>query len=136
MTGMKKIFFVFVAHACAFILYAQGSLQLGAGTHVKSSGGAYIVLDNINIVNNGTLQQVAGNGFVKLTGATNVSLSGSSNTFIDELLMAKSSGATFSLNSNLSIVSSVNFSGGLLNLNNSILNLGNTGNLINESESS
>ena len=133
---MKKIFFVFVAHACALILYAQGSMQLDAGTHVKSSGSAYIVLDNVSIVNNGSFQQVAGNGFVKLTGATNVSLSGSGTTAIDELRMAKSSGATFSLNSNLSIVSSVNFSGGLLSLNNSVLNLGNTGYLINESESS
>jgi len=134
MTGMKNIFFVFVAQACALILYAQGSMQLGAGTHVKSSAGAYIVLDNINIVNNGTLQQIAGNGFIKLTGATTVSLSGSSNTVIDALLMAKSTGSTFNLNSNLSIVSNVNFSGGLLNLNNSILNLGSTGIFINESE--
>jgi len=105
MTGMKKIFFVFVAHACALILYAQGSMQLGAGTHVKSSGSAYIVLDNVSIVNNGSFQQVAGNGFVKLTGATNVSLSGSGTTAIDELRRAKISGPTFSLNSNLSIFS-------------------------------
>jgi hypothetical protein len=133
---MKKIFFVFVAHACACLLFAQGSMQIGAGAHVKSSGGAYIVLDNVGINNNGSFQQTAGNGFIKLTGTTNVSLSGSSNTTIDALLMAKSSGTTFTLNSNLSIVSNVNFSSGLLNLNNSVLNLGTTGIFINESESS
>ena len=133
---MKKVYFVFVAHACALILYAQGSMQLGAGAYVKTSNGVYIVLDNVNIVNNGSFQQIASNGFIKLTGATNVSLSGSSGTSIDALLLAKSGGATFSLNSNLAIVSQVNFSGGLLNLNNSILNLGSTGNFINESESS
>jgi len=93
-------------------------------------------LDNVSINNNGSFQQTAGNGFIKLTGATNVSLAGSSNTTIDALQMAKSSGTTFSLNSNLSIVSNVNFSGGLLNLNNSVLNLGTTGIFINESESS
>ena len=133
---MKKIFFVFLAHACACMLFAQGSMQIGAGAYVKSSGGAYIVLDNVGINNNGSFQQTAGNGFIKLTGTTNVSLSGSSNTTIDALLMAKSSGTTFTLNSNLSIVSNVNFSSGLLNLNNSVLNLGTTGIFINESESS
>ena len=133
---MKKIFFVLLAHACACMLFAQGSMQIGAGAHVKSSGGAYIVLDNVGINNNGSFQQTAGNGFIKLTGAANVSLAGSSNTTIDALLMAKSSGATFNLNSNLSIVSIVDFSGGVLNLNNSVLNLGSTGIFINESESS
>ena len=133
---MKKIFFVFVAHACAFISYSQGSIQLGAGTHIKSVGGAYIVLDNANIINNGSFQQTAGNGFVKLTGATNVSLAGSSVTTIDALQLAKSSGATLSLNTDLSIVSNVNFSGGLLNLNNNVLNLGSTGVFTGESETS
>lgn len=133
---MKKIFFVFVAHACAFISFAQGSLQLGAGAYIKSSGGAYIVLENTSITNNGSFQQTAGNGFVKLTGATNVSLSGSNAPTIDILQLAKSSGATFSLHSNLSVVSNVNFSGGLLNLNNSVLDLGSTGSLTSESEAS
>lgn len=133
---MKKIFFVFVAHACAFTLCAQGSMRLGAGAYVKSSGGAYIVLNNVSITNNGSFQQTAGNGFVKLTGGIDVSLSGNGTTAIDALLMAKTGVATFSLNSNLSVVSNLNFSGGLLNLNNSVLNLGSTGVFINESESS
>lgn len=133
---MKKIFFLFVAHACAFISNAQGSFQVGTGSFVKSVDGAYLVLENVNISNNGSFQQVAGNGFVKLTGATNVNLSGNNNTAIDALLLAKSSGAIFSMNSNLSIVSAVNFSTGFLNLNNNVLNLGTTANLINESESS
>ena len=133
---MKKIFFVFVAHACAFMLYGQGSLQIGAGAFIKSSGGAFLVLENTNLTNNGSFQQTAGNGFVKLTGATNVSLSGSSATTIDAIQLAKSSGATFSLNVDLSILSNVNFSSGLLNLNNNVLNLGSTGVFTGESETS
>lgn len=130
---MKKILFVFVAHTCVLITWAQGSLQVGAGAFIKSSGGAYLVLDNTNIVNNGSLQQAAGNGFVKLTGGATVGLSGSSNTIIDALVLAKSDGTTYNLNSDLFIVSGVNFSGGNLNLNNSVLNLGSTGSLLNES---
>ena len=101
---MKKILFVFVAHTCVLITRAQGSLQVVAGAFIKSSGGAYLVLDNTNIVNNGSLQQAAGNGFVKLTGGATVGLSGSSNTIIDALVLAKSDGTTYNLNSDLFIV--------------------------------
>src|SRR5438477_2168182 len=131
---MKKIFLLLVAHACALTLLSQGLVQLGTGTYVSSSGGAYLVFDNVNIINNGSIQQVAGAGFVKLTGSANVSLSGAGATTIDELLLAKSGPSTLSLQSALSVVSKVNFSGGLLNLNNSVLNLGSTGIFSNESE--
>ena len=131
---MKKIFIVFIAHACSLVMYSQASIKVDAGAHIRSAGGAYMVLDNINIGNNGSIQQTAGSGFVKLTGATNVSLSGSGITAFDVLQLAKDDGAIFNLNSNLSIVSNVNFSGGLLNLDNSVLNLGNSGVLTGESE--
>ena len=133
-TGMKKIFLLLVAHACAFTLWAQVSVQLGTGATVNSSGGAYFILNNVNIVNNGSFQQTGGDGFVVLTGTSNVSLSGSGSTNINTLLLAKSGAATFNLQSNLNVASKVNFSGGLLNLNNSILNLGSTGIFTNESE--
>jgi hypothetical protein len=48
--------------------------------------------------------------------------------------LAMTGASTFGLLSNLSVVSKVNFSGGLLNLNNSVLNLGTTGIFSNESE--
>ncbi|HET9826678.1 MAG TPA: hypothetical protein VFP87_15160, partial [Chitinophagaceae bacterium] len=73
---MKKIFLLVVAHACAMTLLAQGSVQLGTGAYVNSSGGGYLVFDNVNVVNNGSVQQAAGAGFVKLTGSAHVSLSG------------------------------------------------------------
>lgn len=131
---MKKIILLLVAHACALTLLSQGLVQLGTGAYVNSSGGAYLVFDNVNIVNNGSVQQVAGAGFVKFTGSANVSLSGTGATTIDELLLAKTGASTLSLQSGLSVVSKVNFSGGLLNLNNNVLNLGSTGIFSNESE--
>src|SRR5437773_2413175 len=131
---MKKIILLLVAHACALTLLSQGLVQLGTGAYVNSSGGAYVVFDNVNIVNNGSVQRVAGAGFVKFTGSANVSLSGTGATTIDELLLAKTGASTLSLQSSLSVVSKVNFSGGLLNLNNNVLNLGSTGIFSNESE--
>ena len=133
---MKKLFLLLVGHTCVVALFSQASIRLGTGAYLTTSGGAYLVLDNINIVNNGSLQQAAGAGFVKMTGAANVTISGTGTTTIDELLLAKPGASTMSLLSNLTIVSKVNFSGGLLNLNNSVLNLGSAGIFSNESEAS
>ena len=131
---MKKIILVLVASICSFQLLAQGTMQLTAGAAIKTTGNAYMILENMNVVNNGSFQQTSGNGIVKLTGSLNVNLSGSSATTINQLLMAKSGSASLDLQSNLSVVSNVTFSGGLLNLNNNILDLANTGSFIGESE--
>jgi len=131
---MKKIILVLVASVCSFYLCSQGTLQLTAGATIQTTGNAYIILENMHIVNNGSLQQTSGNGIVKLTGDLNVNLSGSSATTINQLLMAKSGSASLNLQSNLSVVSNVTFSGGLLNLNNNILDLASTGSFIGESE--
>jgi len=133
-TDMKKIILVLVASVCSFQLWSQGTLKLTAGSNIRTSSGAYLVLDNVNIANDGSFEQAAGAGFVKLTGPMNVSLSGTGTTTIDELLLEKMGPSTLSLQSNLTVVSKVNFSHGLLNLNNSILNLGSTGIFTSESE--
>ena len=133
---MKKIFFILCACVLVFQTSGQGTLQMTPGAHIKTSGGAYLFLDNMHIVNDGSLQQTAGNGFVKLTGAQNVNLSGSSATILNQLLLAKSGSSSLNLQSNLSVLSQVDFAGGLLNLNNNVLDLGTTGVFANESEAS
>jgi type IX secretion system substrate protein len=135
-TAMKKIILVLVASVCSFQLWSQGTLQLTAGSNIKTTGNAFLVVDNMHIVNDGTLQQTKDNGIVKLTGSVNVNLSGSSATTLNQLVMAKSGSASLNLLTNLSIVSGVSFSGGLLNLNNSSLDLGTTGVFVGESEAS
>jgi hypothetical protein len=133
---MKKIILVLVASVCSFQLWSQGTLQLTAGSNIKTTGNAFLVLNNMHIVNNGTLQQTSGNGTVKLTGGLSVDLSGSSATTLNQLVMAKSGSASLNLLTNLSIVSSVTFSGGLINLNNNFLDLGTAGVFTSESETS
>ena len=131
---MKKFILVLVASICSFHLWSQGTLQLTAGATFKTSGNAYLILENMHIVNDGSLQQTSGNGIVKLTGGLNVNLSGSSATTINQLMMTRSGSASLNLQSNLSVVSNVTFNGGLLNLNNNIFDLSSTGSFINESE--
>ena len=133
---MKKIILVLVASVCSFHLSAQGTLQLTTGATIKTAGNAYMVLDNMHVVNDGSLEQTIGNGTVKLTGGLNVNLSGNSITALNLLLMAKSGSSSLNLQNNLSVISNVTFSGGLLNLNNNTLDLANTGSLIGESEAS
>jgi hypothetical protein len=132
---MKKIFLIGLACAGMLTLRGQGTLQQTAGSHIKIIGGAYLVLDNMHVVNNGSLQMAPGNGFVRFTGPMNVNLSGSGTTTFDEMLMAKlGPSSTLSLQSNISVVSKVLFSGGLIDLGNSVLNLGTTGIFSLESE--
>jgi hypothetical protein len=131
---MKKIFLIGLACAGVLTLWGQGTLQQTAGSHIKIIGGAYLVLDNMHVVNNGSLQMAPGNGFVQFTGPMNVSLSGSGTTTFDEMLMAKLGPSTLSLQSDIGVVGKVNFSGGLIDLGNSVLNLGSTGIFTSESE--
>ena len=133
---MKKIFLLLVTYACGSSLCSQGLLQLNGGTKIITSGSAYLVLNNMNVVNNGLLQQSAADGFVMMTGTSNVILSGVGINNLNTLLLAKGGTAIVNLQSNVNVSSKVNFSGGLLNLNNSVLNLGNTGIFTNESETS
>src|SRR5215470_18062921 len=106
---MKKFFLLLTAHACALTVWTQGSLRIGNGASVKTSNSAYLVLNDVNVVNNGSFQQLAGNGFVKLTGTADITVSGSNVITLDQLLLAKSGVATANLQSNLSVVSKVNF---------------------------
>jgi hypothetical protein len=134
---MKKIFFVLCASALVFRLCGQqGTLQLTPGANIKTSGAAYLVLDNMHIVNNGSFKQTLNNGFIKLTGGLNVNLSGDSAMIINQLLLAKTGPDTINLQSNISVVDSVKFVVGLLNLNNRVLDLGSTGAFTGESETS
>jgi hypothetical protein len=133
---MKKIFFILYACFIVFIAKGQGTFKITPGANIKTTGNAYLLLDNMHIVNDGSFQQTSGNGYVKLTGSQNVNLSGSSSTIFNQLLLAKSGSSSLTLQSNISVLSQVNFSGGLLNLNNNVLDLGATGLLNGESETS
>jgi len=132
---MKKIILVLVASVCSFELWSQGTLKVAPGASITTSGNANIVLDNMHIANDGSFQQTSGNGIVQLIGGLNVNLSGTGTTAFNQLLMAKS-GLALNLQSNLSVVTSVTFTGGLINLNNNSLDLGTAGVFVGESETS
>jgi hypothetical protein len=133
---MKKLFLLFILFLCKGLVNAQGTFQIKAGTTLTTAGsGTGIVLDNLHLVNNGTLLQTSTNNTVKFTGSANVKISGNSST-LDKLVLAKGSGSNLNLQTDLFVLTEVNFQGGLLNLGANTINLGSTGLLVNESEAS
>jgi len=133
---MKNIFIILLLMGCVIRSSAQGSLQTTSGATIKSANNSFIVLDNIHIINNGSFIQAAGDGTTKFTGNANVNISGSSIAIFDKLNIAKTTNFKVALQQNVNVVGQVNFTSGLLDLNNSILNLGTTGLVNGETETS
>ena len=113
---------------------AQGSLQATPGATIKTANNSFIVLDNMHLVNNGSLVQAAGDGTIKFTGNSDVIISGSSITVFDKLNLAKTTNSKVALQQSVNVVGQVNFTSGLLDLINSVLNLGTTATLNGETE--
>jgi hypothetical protein len=133
---MKNIFIILLLMGCVIRSSAQGSLQATSGATIKTANNSFIVLDNMHIVNNGSFVQAAGDGTIKFTGNADVNISGSSIAIFDNLNIAKTTNFKVALQQNVNIVGQVNFTSGLLDLNNSVLNLGTTATLNGETETS
>ena len=133
---MKIIFFILLGAGVFFKASGQGTFNIPVGASVKASGNAFIVIDSSHLVNNGSLQMASGDGTVKFTGAGDVNLSGNGTTNIDRLHIAKAGSSNITLQSNIGIITQINFTSGLLNLGNNMVDLGTTGVLTNEGEGS
>jgi len=133
---MKRLGYCSLIVLFPFLSAAQGTVQIPSGTQVVSSNSTYLVLDNLHLQNNGSLVQSAGSGTVKFTGSSDVNLSGSGTTTLDGLMLSLTGSTKLNLQKNMAVVSSLTFNGGLLNLGTSVVNLGSTGLLQNESEAS
>lgn len=131
---MKNILIILLLVGCIVRSSAQGSLQTTPGATINTVNNTFIVLDNMHIVNNGSFVQAAGDGTIKFTGNADVNISGSSITIFDKLNLAKPTNIKVVLQQNVNVVGQVNFTSGLLDLNNSVLNLGTTATLNGETE--
>jgi len=135
---MKKIILLLVVCGGSPFLWGQttAALNLNSGVHLKSQGGAYLVLNNTHLINeDGVIQQEAGEGVVKFTGGASVLITGEVPILIDRLELAKQPATVLRLGGNIRVGTSLTFSGGLLNLDNFMVDLG-SGVLLGESEQS
>jgi hypothetical protein len=132
----KKILFLLNFCGISQCCLPQAAMQIGTGASIKLTSGVVVNLNNTNLIVNGTLQQSAGDGTFMFSGNLGTSISGSSLPVFDKLVIAAGTGNTLSLQNDVNVVSQVGFTSGLLDLNTHDLNLGSTGLLMNESDSS
>jgi len=130
---MKKIISV-IALFIPIFLPAQNVMKVQSGAIIKTTGGVVFTLQDMDLENDGTINQSVGEGTFKFTGTQNNNISGTSLPLFDVLEIAKTGGAKLLLNRNINIGSSVNFNSGLIDLNTNNIYLLPAAQLIGESE--
>jgi len=109
-----------------------GQLTISSGTQWINNGNATVVLQNMDLVNNGSIS--AGTGSFKFTGTQNSTISGSSMPLFSILEISKTNNAKVLLGRNISVGSSINFISGQLDLNNNNILMASAANISGESE--
>lgn len=111
-------------------------MTITPGTTFKTTGGVVITLQDVNLVTDAPVTQLPGEGIFRFTGSANTTISGSTIPLLNQVELAKTGGARLSLQQTVRVGTSVNFSGGLLDIGNAQVQLEPTALLLNESETS
>src|SRR6185369_10211148 len=113
-------------------LGGYGQLNISSDAQWINNGNTTVVLQNMDLVNNGSIS--TGTGSFKFTGTQNSIISGSSMPLFSILEISKTNNAKVLLGRNISIGSSINFISGQLDLNNNNILMASTANIAGESE--
>lgn len=133
---MNKLSFIILFVFFTISAYAQQGLQLKAGVHLVCNGSPNIVLNNTGFYNNGDFTADQSNVIITGTTATaNSAIGGSTVTKFYDLTTNKTLNDMI-MQQNCIIDNYLVFDGGLVELNNFIIDLGSTGLLKSESETS
>lgn len=127
----NKIFTALIVLSCN-ASFAQ--LTITSGTQLKTAGNIQLIFANTSLVNNGTCNNTSGR-FV-FSGNVANTIGGNNAIQIQELEIAKTNGALLSLQQNIGVSGKVVFTSSNINLNDHTLDLGTTGFMEAESESS
>ncbi len=115
---MKFLLLLFAASAgIARTAVAQSNVLISTGTTFKTSGGVVITLENMNLVNDGVINQSPGEGTFIFSGNQDAAISGNNQPFFDIVNIAKNTANTLLLNRDISIGTSIIFTSGLIDLN-------------------
>ena len=106
----KSLILTLLLVLATFQLYGQG-IELKSSAYMRVSGAAKILIQDGGLINNGSYTN--GNELVTLSGTTAKTISGSSNTTLNDLLISNSGGITTQLGllttNNLTIASESKF---------------------------
>jgi hypothetical protein len=111
-----------------------GQLTITPGAQVSVTGSLQLTLSNTDLVNNGSFS--AGTGTVSFTGNAAAAIRGSQATHFNILQVNKSGAGILTLQHAIGIGQQISFSSGLLDLNGFDADMGSTGSLNGEQESS
>jgi hypothetical protein len=107
-------------------------MVISPGANWVVNGNATVVLNDMNLVNEGTI--AGGTGSFKFTGTQNATISGSALPMFNTVEVAKTGGGKLLLGRNIHIGSSISFISGQLDLNNNNIMMPATGYIAGESE--
>ena len=113
-------------------LGGYGQLNIGSGTQWITNGNTTVVLQNMDLVNNGSISASAGS--FKFTGTQNSTINGSNMPLFNILEISKTNNSKILLGRNISVGSSINFISGQVDLNNNNILLSSSANIAGESE--
>lgn len=130
---MKKIFSVAVMLFVANAAWAQLYISPAATLHLSDN--AHITLYNLDLVNNGAINTPTNSRLV-FNGSNNNSISGTAVPTLSELEIAKTGNGLLTLQTDISVMNKIIFTSNIIDLNNHNIELGITGFLEGESESS
>ena len=99
------------------LMNAQNVMKVTAGATVNTSGGVSIVLSDMDLDNDGTIDQAGGEGAFRFTGTQNSAIKGTSMPVIGILEVNKTNGGKLVLDRNINISSFLTFISGQLDLN-------------------
>ena len=131
-----KCFLAAIGITTTGIVAAQNVFKISSGATFKTTGGILVTLQDIDLDNDGTINQLPGEGVFKFTGTQNNTIAGTNAPLFDILEIAKTGSAKISLLRIINIGSTINFTSGLIDLNSNNLFLQSTALLNGESETS
>lgn len=133
---MRYVLIILVLSMASKQVISQDVLRIEPGAVLKTTGGVVVTLQGINLVNDGTINQLAGEGTFRFSGTANNTISGANVPLFDIFQIAKTGVAKISLQQNIAIGSGITFTSGLIDLNNNNIFLQPAALLNGESETS
>lgn len=133
---MKKHILIFASFTC-LVAQAQAQMVIQSGAALKTTGNAVVALQDINLINNGTISQQTGDGKFLFSGTQANIISGTAtNTQFDSILIAKTGTGKVSLGQNIIVGSGIKFTSGKIDMLDKNINLLSTAKLEGETETS
>lgn len=111
---------------------STAQLQIASGTNWKSSVGTYVVLDNIGLQHDAASASL--DNIFKFTGNVNTSISGATLPLFTNLEVGLTGTSKILLQRAINVSGNISFQSGLLDLNNNNIDLGTSGSISGESE--